>query len=145
MPNIFFLFPVLRLAIERVTKGKKKEFGARNTTKNSKFEICQFFTLVTDLGSGSVSVSDLDNNSFWFGPWISGCPTQSYVLYTTDTPCQDCQCLRDRLGNNTLSCARLQCAGLLHIWANADQDLLHPFFGVKPNCLEGLLVSRSRV
>ena len=64
MPNIFFLFPVLRLAIERFTKGKKKEFGERNTTKNSKFEICQFFTLVTDLGSGSVSVSDLDNNSF---------------------------------------------------------------------------------
>ena len=30
MPNIFFLLPVLRLAIAKVTKGKKEAFCAKN-------------------------------------------------------------------------------------------------------------------
>ena len=30
MPNIFFLLPVLRLAIAEVTKGKREEFCAKN-------------------------------------------------------------------------------------------------------------------
>ena len=63
MPNILFWFSVHRLAIEEVTKGKKEEFGAKKTgkTKNSKFS--HLFLLVSDLDSGSITVSDLDNNS----------------------------------------------------------------------------------
>ena len=94
MPKKNFLLPVLRLAIEGVIRGKEEVFGAKNTRRNPRFQIYQFFILVSDLDSGSVSVSDL---------------------------------LADL------------------VRSDAGRDSLHPFSGVEPNCLEGLLVSRSRV
>ena len=54
---------MLKLAIEDVTKVKKEEFGAKIPGKTQNSKCVYFFILVSGLDSGSVTVSDLDNNS----------------------------------------------------------------------------------
>ena len=64
IPQKNVLLLLLRLAIEEVTKEKNSKVLVQKIpgkTKNSKFFNC--FILVSDLDSGSVTVSDLDNNT----------------------------------------------------------------------------------
>ena len=64
MPNMFFfLLPVLKLAIEEVKKEEKKNLGQKIPGKTQNPKVVNFFILVSDLDSGIVTVSDLDNNS----------------------------------------------------------------------------------
>ena len=63
MPNIFVLLPVLRLALEEVTKGKKKNLVQKIPGKTRISKFAHFFKFVSDLDSGSVTVSGLDNNN----------------------------------------------------------------------------------
>ena len=57
------LVPVLRLAIEEVTKREKKNLVQKISGKNQNFKFAHFSILVSDLDSGSGTVSDLDKNS----------------------------------------------------------------------------------
>ena len=62
-----------------------------------------------------------------------------YIVYTTDDPCQDCQRLFDPLC--PLLCLTKMCRLLAQlVRTTAGRNSLHPFSGVKLNCLEGLLV-----
>ena len=64
MPNIFVLLPVLRVAIEEVTKKrKKKNLVQKIPGKSQNYKFVYFFILVSDLDSGSVTVCDLHNSS----------------------------------------------------------------------------------
>ena len=140
MLNIFFLLPVTRWTITEVTRRKKKNLvqQIQGKTQNAKF--AHFFILVSDLDSGIFSVSDLDNNSLWFGQWIFGCTNQSYVLSITDGPCQEYQRVPDGLGHNALCCTRLPCA-FWHTWVRATK---HQIFFCLFHTIRGSLKTVSR-